>query len=286
MNFDKNKETKKAEIDDIEAVKSFAELLSNINLIKDKKNGCPWQNSQTHKTLIPYLFEESYELISAIQKNDKENMREELGDILMQVLLHGKIEQEENSFTIKDVIFDLNKKIKSRNPHIFETREKVTIQEAQEIWKNIKRKESSKTINTNNFANLSSDLQDLTPSQQAQGINIRAQKYGFKWANHNEILEKLLEETSELREAINRKNIENIEEEIGDIFFTLYSLSFFLSINPEKALRYANKKIIQRFITIENILGDRIHEQNIQGFKELWKIAKEQLKQSYKDSNE
>ena len=129
---------------DIDMTNMFKELINNIHMLKDKNNGCPWHKIQTHNSLIPYLLEESYELINAINNNDIENIKEELGDILLQVLLHCEIGMEEKKFMVKDVISLLNTKIKYRHPYVFAKREKVSLEEAQKIWQEIKEKEKEK----------------------------------------------------------------------------------------------------------------------------------------------
>jgi len=258
-----------------DSLKNFAELISNINLLKNKKYGCPWQNMQTHETLIPYLIEESHEFIDSIKNNDNENMKEELGDLLLQIMLHSEIGREKNLFSIKDVINSLNNKIKSRHPYIFKKRKKVSIEEAKQIWKDMKIKNKSNQTKKGVLSNLQSEY--LTPIEEAEQINFQIEKYGFKWDNKNEILDKLHEEIEELKLAIKIEDDINIEEEFGDILFTLISLSKYLRINPHKSLRYANEKFKKRFSIIEKILGDKIFNQSNQKFRELWTLAKEQL---------
>ena len=258
-----------------ESLKNFAELISNINLLKNKKYGCPWQNMQTHETLIPYLIEESHEFIDSIKNNDNENMKEELGDLLLQIMLHSEIGREKNLFSIKDVINSLNNKIKSRHPYIFKKRKKVSIEEAKQIWKDMKIKNKSNQTKKGVLSNLQSEY--LTPIEEAEQINFQIEKYGFKWDNKNEILDKLHEEIEELKLAIKIEDDINIEEEFGDILFTLISLSKYSRINPNKSLRYANEKFKKRFSIIEKILGDKIFNQSNQKFRELWTLAKAQL---------
>ena len=267
-----------------ESLKNFAELISNINLLKNEKYGCPWQNMQTHETLIPYLIEESHEFIDSIKNNDIENMREELGDILLQIMLHSEIEREKNLFSITDVINSLNHKIKSRHPYIFKKRKKVSIEEAEKIWKEMKIKNKSNQTKKGVLSNLQSEY--LTPIEEAEQINFQIEKYGFKWDNKNEILDKLHEEIEELKSAIKNEDDINIVEEFGDVLFTLISLSKYLKINPYEALKYANEKFKKRFSMIEKILGDKIFNQSNQKFRELWTLAKEKLNKNNKNQND
>jgi len=267
-----------------EALNNFAELISLINLLKNKIYGCPWQNMQTHESLIPYLIEESHEFIDSIKNNDIDNMKEELGDLLLQIMLHSEIEREKNLFSITDVINSLNHKIKSRHPYIFKKREKVSIKEAEKIWTEMKIKNKSNKTKKGVLTNLQSEY--LTPLEEAEQINFQIEKYGFKWDNENEILDKIYEEIEELKLAIKNEDNINIEEEFGDVLFTLLSLSKYLKIDPFKALRYANEKFKKRFSMIEKILGDKILIQSNQKFRELWTLAKEKLNRKNKNQND
>ena len=257
-----------------EALLNFEELLSNINLLKNIKYGCPWQKQQTHQTLIPYLIEESDEFINSIKNNDHENMREELGDLLLQIMLHTEITKEKHLFSIAEVIEDLNKKIKLRHPYIFRKKENVSIEEAQRIWKNLKSKNKSNQKNKHNFSKI--NLLFMKSFQETEIINYELEKRGFEWDSNKEILNKICEEIEELKAAIRNNDQENIEEEFGDTLFTLISLSTFLKIDSNKALERANQKFKQRFSMVEKILNDRMHQNNL-GFKELWNLAKEKL---------
>ena len=256
------------------AILHFEELISNINLLKNIKYGCPWQKQQTHETLIPYLIEESDEFINSIKNNDHENMREELGDLLLQIMLHTEITKEKHLFSIAEVIEDLNKKIKLRHPYIFKKKENVSIEEAQRIWKNLKSKNKSNQKNKHNFSKI--NLLFMKSFQETEIINYELEKRGFEWDSNKEILNKICEEIEELKAAIRNNDQENIEEEFGDTLFTLISLSTFLKIDSNKALERANQKFKQRFSMVEKILNDRMHQNNL-GFKELWNLAKEKL---------
>ena len=267
-----------------ESTEAFEELISNIHKLRNKTYGCPWQHSQTHETLIPYLIEESYEFINSIKNKDPKNMKEELGDILLQIMLHAEIGKDKNLFSITEIINDLNKKIISRHPYIFKKRKKITVEEAQKIWKVLKNKEKFDQQEEDIFSGL--NLEKFNSIQETEQIIILVDKYGFRWNDHKEIFEKLHEEIIELNEAIENNNLTNIEEEFGDTLFTLINLSSFLKLDINKCLRYANQKFKKRFSVIEKILGDRIFNQSKHQFNNLWKIAKEKLKETNLNSNE
>ena len=273
MNLENNFQLNK---DDFEAIKNFKELLRIIHMLKDEKQGCPWHQSQSHESLSEYLLEESYEFISAVP--NKKEMTEELGDILFQVMLHSEIGNEKKEFQLKDVINNLNLKIKSRHPYVFQKKKKVTLNQASEIWRAIKDESRNKTESDNISNRLKIGLKKLSPPNGSRKISEEISEYGFQWVDSNQIIDKVNEEIKELIEAITSKNKLNINEELGDVFFTLISLASFLDINYEEAIRSANTKFLNRFEIIEKIIGDRIKEQSNKTFQELWIRAKENLK--------
>ena len=282
MNIKKKKEDEKERDYQKKALLKFEELISNINLLKNIKYGCPWQKRQTDQTLIPYLIEESDEFINSIKNNDNENMKEELGDLLLQIMLHAEITKEKELFSIAEVIDDLNKKIKLRHPYVFKKKENVSIEEAERIWRNQKLKE--KPTHKNKFSKI--NLLFMKSFQETEQINFELEKCGFKWNNTKEILNKICEEIEELKEAIEDNNQKNIEEEFGDTLFTIISLSTFLKINSNTALERANEKFKQRFSIVKKILNDRILNQNNYSFKKLWNLAKEKLNKPSNTKNE
>ena len=258
----------------INALNEFKELLDNINAIRDKKEGCPWQKSQTHKTLLPYLLEESHEFIEAIELKDKTNMKEELGDILLQVMLHAEIEYENKEFSITDVINCLNKKIKYRHPHIFKKKVNISKKEAEEIWAQLKKNPHKEDKRDSLSYSLISRIKYLDPIKGTEVISDEVNKYGFTWSDYSQIIDKIDEELGELKVALKNKDEKSINEEFGDMFFSLINLSFFLNINNREALNQANKKFIKRFSFIEEKLNDKLNKVTSSEFKKLWKLAK------------
>ena len=278
MEFNTENHNKEIENDDLEAIESFKKLLNNIHSLKNKKYGCPWQKIQTHETLLPYLIEESYEFINSIENKDITNAKEELGDVLFQILLHAEISNENEEFHIKDVINVLNKKIILRHPYIFKDRQNISLEEAQQIWNTIKTNELQNKNELSISGNLNYQLEHLPATQGTVKISLKAKEYGYKEDNIEDIFEKLTKEIKALKYSIQSKNNIQIEKEIGDILFALINLSIFLKVNPENALRASNKKFIKRLSIIEEILGDRMEVQSIEKFQELWEIAKEKTK--------
>ena len=263
---------------DLETLESFKILISNIKSLKDKTWGCPWQKIQSHISLIPFLHEESSEFTDAIYEKNANNICEELGDLLLQIMLHAEIGYEEKEFELNDVIKNLNKKIINRHPYIFNKKEKVSLEKSQQIWEDIKNSEKKVFNNKSSISrNLNLKIKNLPPIVGTERITNVVKEYGFKWENTNQIIEKLEEEINELKEAIKSKKKSDIKDEFGDIFFTMISLSNFLKINPESALQKTNKKFLNRFSIIEHHAGDNIKKQTPKDFQRLWQIAKKTL---------
>ena len=262
----------------LETIDNFKILISNIKSLRDKTWGCPWQKKQSHKSLIPFLHEESSEFIDAIYEKKADNICEELGDLLLQVMLHAEIGYEEKEFALNDVIKNLNKKIINRHPYIFSKKEKVSLKKSQQIWENIKKLEKKAPLIESSISrNLNLKIKNLPPTIGTDKITNIVKEHGFKWESTDEIIKKLEEEINELKEAIKCKNDSNIKNEFGDIYFTLLNLSNFLKINPESALQKTNIKFLDRFSIVEEYAGDNIKKQSPKDFQRLWQIAKQKL---------
>ncbi len=228
----------------------FDNVKNVIAKLRDPDGGCPWDLEQTHETLTPYLIEESYELLSVLLKNDSENIKEELGDVLLQILLHAQIKSEEGKFSIEDVCNTLSEKMIRRHPHVFNNPEKnrPSINDLHKQWNEIKNKEGKK--NKPYFPD-----QDLNnPSLHASyKIGKRSNKIDFDWDNKQEVFEKVNEEFLELKEAKQSSQSSNplfenkVEEELGDFLFTSAQLARHLGYDPEITLHKANQKFQGRF---------------------------------------
>ena len=263
---------------DLETFENFKNLISNIKLLKDKTWGCPWQKIQSHESLIPFLNEESSEFIEAIYEQNANKICEELGDLLLQIMLHAEIGFEKKEFELKDVINNLNKKIINRHPYIFKNKEQVSLKKSQEIWEDIKNSEKkalNKELSISRKLNLK--IKGLPATVGTDKITNTVKEYGFKWESSNQILGKLDEEIYELKEAIKSKKTLDIKAEFGDVYFTLINLANFLKINPESALQKTNRKFLERFLIIEDHAGDNIKKQTPGDYQRLWQLAKKKL---------
>ena len=228
-----------------------------INRLVDKENGCPWDIIQTNKSLAKHTIEEAYELADSIETESPEETCQELGDLLFNVLFHIQVAEQENFFSLDDVIEQTVKKMVSRHPHVFNEIKKKSITEVNEQWEQIKRKE--KKIEPHGriekeFDSIASNIPALTYASKVQK---KAAAIGFDWDASFEIINKIYEEIDEFIEAEEQENSSEQLEEFGDILFSVVNLGRYKDIDPETALRSTNRKFVDRLSKIERLLNDR-----------------------------
>jgi tetrapyrrole methylase family protein / MazG family protein len=240
-------------------------------------DGCPWDKEQTHKSLLPYLFEEANEVSDTIIRNDINHLREELGDLLLQIMLHSQIEAENKQFTIDEVLKDLSDKLVRRHPHVFGNEEASTSKEVLTLWEDVKKKEKSQTYDSI----LDKVPYNFSPLLRSFKLQKEASKVGFDWDDYKGPLTKIDEEIKELHEAIETENVDHIEHEIGDIFFALVNLGKFFSIRSDVALTKANHRFYQRFKYVEKKVkesGKEFKDFTLDELDKFWDEAKVVLK--------
>jgi len=228
-----------------------------INRLVDKENGCPWDIIQTNKSLAKHTIEEAYELADSIETESPEETCQELGDLLFNVLFHIQVAEQENFFSLDDVIEQTIKKMVLRHPHVFNEIKKKSITEVNEQWEQIKRKE--KKIEPHGriekeFDSIASNIPALTYASKVQK---KAAAIGFDWDASFEIINKIYEEIDEFIEAEEQENSSEQLEEFGDILFSVVNLGRYKDIDPETALRSTNRKFVDRLSKIERLLNDR-----------------------------
>ena len=270
--------------------KSAIERLQEIMaMLRDKVHGCPWDLDQTLVSLIPHTIEEVYEVADAIEKNDIDNIVDELGDLLFQVIFYAQIGNEEKIFNFEDVANAIVRKLLRRHPHVFPTGDaksfgrgkKISSDEVVTNWESIKLEEKKEKLKESNsesacsvFDNLPGALPALQKSVKLQKL---AGKVGFDWPDTSDVLVKLKEEIVELEEAIGKSNKQEIESEFGDVLFTAVNMARHLNVDPELALRGANGRFKNRVVWIENELGKNgefVSDKNIDDLNQLWNEAK------------
>ena len=254
---------------------SIEKIRKVIEILRDPENGCPWDLKQNYQSLAPYSIEEAYELVDAIESNNIDNIRNELGDLLLQVVLISQIAADKNDFNLDDVANEISNKIIRRHPQIFD-HDYTNNDLPNESWERIKNNEEningikSKHILDKIETNIPSTLRSIKIQKKAASLN-------FDWKNKTQVLSKVDEELSELKEAIQKNNKDNIEEELGDLFFTLLNLSRHLKLDPDQTIRKANNKFTLRFNTMENILDEmniKWHNLKHSDLEKLWSKAK------------
>ena len=235
--------------------------------------GCPWDRKQDHKTLRPYVIEETYELVDAIDQGRDEEILEELGDLLLQIVFHYQIASEKGRFDFDDVARGITKKLIRRHPHVFGEDRAGNVEEALENWERIKVQAEAKKR---------TDRHPGTPVlHRALRLQEKAVSFGFDWKEPDELLSKLLEEIKEIREAIRSGDRDHIQEEIGDLFFMAVNLSRFLDFNPEAAMERSIRKFGGRFDAMEEMArrdNRQLREMSIYEMEEYWRKAKREEK--------
>ena len=251
----------------------FKELVDIIAKLRSK-DGCPWDRQQTHDTLKSQLIEEAYEVIETIDEGKDEKLEEELGDLLMQVLLNAQIAQDDGRFNICGVIRRISDKLIRRHPHVFGNVQVNNTQEIIDNWEAIKSQEHANKDRTSLMDGVPLHLPEL---MKARKIQSKASRVGFDWDKAEDVLEKVEEEIEELKVSISASEQDGIEEEIGDILFSIVNLSRFLDVEPEEALRKTNAKFKRRFRQMEAQIaaqGKSMTDYDLPALDEIWEAVK------------
>ena len=256
---------------------SISKIRKVIQILRDPIDGCPWDLKQDYNSLAPYSIEEAYELVDAIENNNIKEIKSELGDLLLQVVLISQVAEDKGDFNFDDVANEISKKIIRRHPQIFD-KDYNENDLPHETWEKIKKLENNKNSNVKNTLdqiekNIPTLLRSLKIQKKAAALN-------FDWENETQVLNKIDEEINELKDAFKLNDKKMIEEELGDLFFSIINLSRRLNLDPEQTIRKANKKFITRFNEMENFVEDnklKWHNLTKYDFKNLWnKIKKKQ----------
>ena len=261
-------------LSELNKLESISKIRKVIKILRDPIDGCPWDLKQDYNSLAPYSIEEAYELVDAIENNDIEEIKKELGDLLLQVILISQVADDKGDFDFDDVANEISKKIIRRHPQIFDKNYNEN-DLPHESWEKIKKLEKNKKTNTKNTLdqvekNIPTLLRSLKIQKKAASLN-------FDWENETQVLNKIDEEIHELKDALKVNNKKMIEEELGDLFFTIINLSRRLNLDPEQTIRKANKKFTTRFNEMENFIEDnklKWHNLKKHDFKNLWNKVK------------
>lgn len=234
--------------------------------------GCPWDREQTHQSLRPYLLEETYEVLETIDQEKYDELRKELGDLLLQVVFHAQIASEDGRFTIGDVINEISEKLIRRHPHVFGDLKVNSAAEQKVLWEHLKKFEGKNSA-------IDGVPAALPALQRAQRLQQKAGTIGFEWESIAQVIEKFQSELVELEQARDRGDMKQVEDEFGDALFALVNVGRWLNLNAEDALRHACEKFSRRFRFAEEKVkttGENVKSITIAKWEELWEQAKKQ----------
>ena len=246
--------------------------------LRDPETGCPWDIKQTYKSIVPYTLEEAYEVADAIESDNIQELKSELGDLLFQVVFYAQIAKEKGDFDFYETVDAISKKLINRHPHVFDNKKCVDESLLNEAWEKSKATERNKTSATGKASVLDGVARALPALKRAQKLQKRAAREGFDWPTVEPVLVKIEEEIQELREAMQQQDQPHIFEEMGDLFFSCVNLARHLEVDSEESLRACNQKFEQRFCFIEKSLekaGREFGSCSLDELEALWLEAKQ-----------
>ncbi len=241
-----------------------------VKIVRRLRRDCPWDREQTHQSIRHSLIEEAYEVVEALDENNMDELRKELGDLLLHVVMHATMAEQAGEFTLKQVVAGEIKKLVDRHPHVFGDKKIRTTEEIKLNWEKLKLKEGRASV-------LEGIPKGMPALQTALRVQERAAKVGFDWKNIGDVVAKMEEELEELKDALKKGNAKKCEEEFGDFLFALVNYARHLDLNPENALRSTVSKFTRRFTFIEAEMrksGKDIHDSTLEEMDTLWEKAK------------
>ncbi len=257
-------------------MQAIHQLLNIMQALRHPKNGCPWDIKQNYKSIVPYTLEEAYEVADCIEQGDLDELKGELGDLLFQIVFYAQLAKEDGLFEFSDVVEAISHKLVQRHPHVFADVECRDEKKLNEAWEASKAKERS-AQSQQTLSALAGVASALPALKRAQKLQKRAARTGFDWPSIEPVYNKIDEEIHELKEAVEEKNLQHIEEEMGDVLFACVNLSRHLNIDAEEALRKSNQKFIRRFEYIEQSVQQQnktLDKCELEELEYLWRQAK------------
>ncbi len=262
------------------ALVALQKLIDVVAQLRSPDGGCPWDLAQTQETLIPYIIEEAYETVDAIKSGDQKAIAEELGDLLLQVILQAQVAKDNRHFTLTEVANGITEKLIRRHPHVFADVEVNSVEQVRQNWEEIKAAEKGETEAT---PKLTSKLQriarSLPPLMAGTKISQKAATVGFEWDDVAGVWDKFSEELAEFQHAIAHEDKAQQEAELGDLLFVLINLARWYDLDPSAALQTTNQKFIQRLSAVEAFADRPLNDYSIDELDALWQQAKQQLAQ-------
>lgn len=255
-------------------------LIEVVARLRSPDGGCPWDLAQTPQTLIPYVIEEAYEVVDALQTGNKEAIAEELGDLLLQVVLQTQIASETQDFSLEDVAHGITEKLIRRHPHVFADVEVNSAAEVNRHWEQIKAREKGETPEQAQLLSrkLKRYARSLPPLMAGMKISTKVAAAGFEWENIDGVWTKFEEELAEFKEALTTENKTHQQEELGDLLFTIINIARWYDLNPFDGLQGTNRRFIQRLSIMETFASRPLTDYDINELESLWQQAKARLK--------
>ncbi len=255
-------------------------LIEVVAQLRSPEGGCPWDLAQTAETLIPYVIEEAYEVVDAISSGDQKAIAEELGDLLLQVVLQTQIASEHGDFTLEDVAQGITEKLIRRHPHVFSDVEVNNAEEVNRNWEQIKAVEKGITPEKANLLShkLERYVRSLPALMAGMKISKKAAAAGFEWENAEGVWEKFEEELAEFKEALENEDKEAQQAELGDLLFTIINIARWYDLDPFEGLQGTNRRFITRISMMEKFAPRPLTDYNIEELESLWQRAKKKLK--------
>ena len=254
-------------------------LIEVVAQLRSPEGGCPWDLAQTPQTLIPYIIEEAYEAVDAISSQDREAIAEELGDLLLQVVLQAQIASEYGHFDLAEIAQGITDKLVRRHPHVFSDVQLNSAEEVRQNWEEIKAQEKGETLDERNLLSRKCDryARSLPPLMAGMKISKKAAAAGFEWENAEGVWSKFTEELAELKEALDTEDKEHQQAELGDLLFTIINIARWYKLDPSAALQGTNKRFIQRISLMEKYAEQPLTNYKINELEALWQQAKAKL---------
>ncbi|MBM5786005.1 MAG: nucleoside triphosphate pyrophosphohydrolase [Cyanobacteria bacterium K_DeepCast_35m_m1_288] len=266
-----------------DATAALSELIAVVAQLRNPEGGCPWDLEQTHASLVPYVLEEAHEVADAIRHGDDTHLKEELGDLLLQVVLHAQIAQEEGRFDLEQIAAGISEKLIRRHPHVFAGAKAADSAAVKANWEAIKAAEKAADPAAQASASplsdrLASKVRGQPALAGAMSISKKAAAAGFEWDDMAGVWEKVHEELDELKEAVASGNKAHAQEELGDVLFTLVNVARWCGIDPEAGLAGTNHRFLDRFSRVEAALGGNLQGRSIRELEGLWQQAKAEIR--------
>ncbi|NDJ16930.1 nucleoside triphosphate pyrophosphohydrolase [Myxacorys almedinensis A] len=253
-------------------LETLQQLIDVVARLRDPQEGCPWDRAQTPQTLIPYVIEEAYEVVDALRHGDKDAIADELGDLLLQVVLQAQIAKDQGQFDIAVIAQKITEKLIRRHPHVFSDFEAQTIDEVHQNWEQIKDTENPTEAQLSH--KLKRYARSLPPLMAGMKISRKAAKAGFEWKTIDGVWDKFDEELAEFKHALDYESKENQQAELGDLLFTVINLARWAGLDPAEALQGTNERFIQRLMVMEEAANRPLSEYSLDELEAFWQQAK------------